>query len=79
MLKKVLCGTLALGFAAVLSLPGLAVAFPQKSSPTSIEQHQLELAAKKGRKAKKGKKSKRAPRHAQFQPQPLHQVQQHLA
>jgi hypothetical protein len=78
MLKKVLCGTMAVGLATILSLPELAGAWPQKSSPTSVQHNQLELAAKKKSK-KKSKNTKKAPRQTRFEPQPLHQVQQHLA
>ncbi len=74
MLKKVLCGTMAIGLAALLSLPELAVAFPQKSTRTSIQQNQLELV--KGKRKKKSRRGRRVRRHTQFQQQPLHQVQQ---
>lgn len=78
MLKKVLCGTMAIGLAALLSLPELAVAFPQKSTRTSIQQNQLELVKVKRKKKSKKKIRRGRPvrRLAQFQQQPLHQVQQ---
>jgi hypothetical protein len=59
MLKKVLCGTLAFGLAAFLSLPVRAVALPQESGPTSMQQHQLELVKKSSKKKKKGHHSQK--------------------
>jgi len=62
MLKKVLCGTMALGLAAVLGLPELAVAAPQKSKQTSIQQNQLELVHKTRKKKSKKSAKKKAPK-----------------
>ena len=75
MLKKVLCGTMAIGLAALLSLPALAVASPQKSGHTSIQQHQLEPAKKSSKKKKKGQSSQK-PKSTTPSHQSLYQVQQ---
>ena len=79
MLKKALCGTMAIGIAALLSLPELAIALPQQSKQTSIQQNQLELVKKRRAKKKKSRRSRRPAHHTQFQPQPVHQMLQHLA
>jgi len=78
MLKKVLCGTMAIGLAALLGLPELAVASPHKAKQTSIEQNQLELAHAR-RRSKKSRRGRRIRPRAEFQQQPVHQVPQYLA
>jgi hypothetical protein len=62
MLKHVLGGTMVIGLAALLSLPALAVAGPQQSGHTSMQQHQLEPAAKKSSKKKKKGQSSQQPK-----------------
>lgn len=76
MLKKVLCGTMALGLATLLSLPELAMALPQKSDHASIQQNQLELVKKRRKKRKKSRRGRRARRHMHTQQQPLSRVPQ---
>ena len=76
MWKKVLCGTMAVGLAAILSLPELALASSQQSRPTIVKHSQLELVKKK--RSKKGKRMRRRmQRHTQFQ-QPQVQQQYHV-
>lgn len=75
MLKKVLCGTMAIGLAALLSLPTLAMAVPQQSGHTSMQQHQLEPVKKSSKKKKKGQPSQK-PKPTTPSQQSLYQVQQ---
>jgi hypothetical protein len=78
MLKKVLCGTMAIGLAALLSLPALAVAVPQQSGHTSIQQPQLELVKKSCKKKNQGQHSQK-PKPTSTSQQFLYQSQQSVA
>jgi hypothetical protein len=74
MLKKVLGGTMAMGLAAFLSLPALAVALPQTSGHTSIQPQQLALVKKSSKKKKKGHQSQK-PKPTTPSQQSLNRVQ----
>jgi hypothetical protein len=76
MLQKVLGGTMAIGLAALLSLPALAVARPQQADHTSMQQHQLEPAAKKSSKKKKKGQPSQKPKPTTPAQQSLYQGQQ---
>lgn len=76
MVKRVVCGTMAIGLAALLSLPELAIAFPPKSDHASIQQNQLELVKK--RRKKKSRRGQKMRRPMQTQQQSLFQVQQYV-